>query len=145
MEWQLNALSNLGLLSRFVGMVTDSRSFMSYPRHEYFRRVLCNLIGRDVENGEIPDDDSLLGPMIHNICYANAQQYLQLPAKGSNRETRNRRLHVPAPGFIPRPAGKNEHPGRWFSPPNQRTALSRNCLGDIPVACLNATQKVLAL
>jgi len=76
MEWQLNALSNLGLLSRFVGMVTDSRSFMSYPRHEYFRRVLCNLLGRDVENGEIPDDDTLLGPMISNICYANAANYL---------------------------------------------------------------------
>jgi glucuronate isomerase len=89
-EWQLNALSNLGLLSRFVGMVTDSRSFMSYPRHEYFRRVLCNLVGRDVENGEIPDDDSLLGPMIQNICYANAQQYLQLPMEESNRENRSR-------------------------------------------------------
>ena len=80
MEWQLNALSNLGLLSRFVGMVTDSRSFMSYPRHEYFRRVLCNLIGRDVENGEIPNDDTLVGPMIRNICHENARQYLQLPA-----------------------------------------------------------------
>ena len=79
MEWQLNALSNLGLLSRFVGMITDSRSFMSYPRHEYFRRVLCNLIGRDVENGEIPDDDSLIGPMIRNICYTNAERYLNLP------------------------------------------------------------------
>jgi glucuronate isomerase len=76
MEWQMNALSNLGLLSRFVGMVTDSRSFMSYPRHEYFRRTLCNLIGRDVENGEIPKDESLLGPMIRNICYGNARQYL---------------------------------------------------------------------
>lgn len=75
MEWQLNALSNLGLLSRFVGMITDSRSFMSYPRHEYFRRTLCNLIGRDVENGEIPDDDSLVGPMIRNICYTNAERY----------------------------------------------------------------------
>ena len=79
MEWQMNALSNHGLLSRFVGMVTDSRSFMSYPRHEYFRRVLCNLIGRDVENGEIPDDDSLVGPMIRNICYTNAERYLNLP------------------------------------------------------------------
>jgi glucuronate isomerase len=79
MEWQLNSLSNLGLLSRFVGMVTDSRSFMSYPRHEYFRRVLCNLIGRDVENGEIPNDHKLLGPMIRNICYNNARQYLALP------------------------------------------------------------------
>jgi len=79
MEWQLNALSNLGLLSRFVGMVTDSRSFMSYPRHEYFRRVLCNLLGRDLENGEIPDDDSLIGPMIRNICYTNAERYVNLP------------------------------------------------------------------
>ncbi len=78
-EWQLNALSNLGLLARFVGMITDSRSFMSYPRHEYFRRVLCNLIGRDVENGEVPNDDSLLGPMIRNICYHNAQQYFAFP------------------------------------------------------------------
>jgi glucuronate isomerase len=78
-EWQLNALSNLGLLSRFVGMVTDSRSFMSYPRHEYFRRVLCNLIGRDVENGELPRDDALLGPLIRNVCYANAHEYLALP------------------------------------------------------------------
>jgi glucuronate isomerase len=81
MEWQLNALSNQGLLSRFVGMVTDSRSFMSYPRHEYFRRVLCNLIGRDVESGELPDDDSLLGPLIQSICYRNAEQYLDLGKK----------------------------------------------------------------
>jgi len=78
-ERQLNALSNLGLLSRFVGMVTDSRSFMSYPRHEYFRRVLCNLIGRDMENGEIPDDESFLGPMIRDICHENARGYLALP------------------------------------------------------------------
>ncbi len=78
MEWQLNSLSNLGLLSRFVGMVTDSRSFMSYPRHEYFRRVLCNLIGRDIEAGEIPADDGLVGPMIRNICHANARNYLRL-------------------------------------------------------------------
>ena len=56
MEWQINALSNCGLLSRFVGMLTDSRSFMSYPRHEYFRRVLCNLLGRDMESGELPGD-----------------------------------------------------------------------------------------
>lgn len=75
MEWQLNALSNLGLLSRFVGMVTDSRSFMSYPRHEYFRRTLCNLIGRDVENGEVPDDRKLLGDLIGNICFGNASRY----------------------------------------------------------------------
>jgi glucuronate isomerase len=80
MEWQMNALSNIGLLSRFVGMVTDSRSFMSYPRHEYFRRVLCNLVGRDIENGELPNDLSLVGPMIRNICYANARDYLAFPA-----------------------------------------------------------------
>ena len=78
-EWQLNALSNLGLLSRFVGMVTDSRSFMSYPRHEYFRRVLCNLIGAEMEKGELPADEKLLGGMIRKICYANARDYLALP------------------------------------------------------------------
>ena len=81
MEWQINAISNLGLLSRFVGMVTDSRSFMSYPRHEYFRRVLCNLIGRDIENGELPDDDELIGPMIRNICHNNARDYMAFPLK----------------------------------------------------------------
>jgi glucuronate isomerase len=78
-QWQLNALSNAGLLSRFVGMVTDSRSFMSFPRHEYFRRVLCNLIGEEVERGELPNDENLLGTMIRNICYNNARQYLALP------------------------------------------------------------------
>ena len=77
-EWQLNTLSNVGLLSRFIGMLTDSRSFMSYPRHEYFRRILCNLLGRDVENGEIPDRDELLGPLVQNISYLNAKQYLGL-------------------------------------------------------------------
>ncbi|MEI6075767.1 MAG: glucuronate isomerase [Verrucomicrobiota bacterium] len=79
MEWQINALSNLGLLSRFIGMITDSRSFMSYPRHEYFRRTLCNLIGRDVAKGLVPDDEQLLGPLIQNICYANAKNYLAFP------------------------------------------------------------------
>ncbi len=78
---QLDALSNVGLLSRFIGMVTDSRSFMSYPRHEYFRRVLCDLIGRDVARGELPNDDALLGRLIKDICYRNARQYLQLPAR----------------------------------------------------------------
>ncbi len=78
-EWQINTLSNVGLLSRFVGMLTDSRSFMSYPRHEYFRRVLCNMIGKDIENGEIPDSDDLVGPMIRNICYKNVKEYLNLP------------------------------------------------------------------
>ncbi|MFT5123848.1 MAG: glucuronate isomerase [Kiritimatiellia bacterium] len=78
MEMQLNALSNTGLLARFVGMLTDSRSFMSFPRHEYFRRTLCNLIGRDIANGELPDDYELVGNMVRNICYANARDYLQL-------------------------------------------------------------------
>ncbi len=78
MEWQLNALSNLGLLSRFVGMITDSRSFLSYPRHEYFRRVLCNLLGGDIARGEIPDDRELVGGMIRNICFGNARDYFGL-------------------------------------------------------------------
>ncbi|MET4076222.1 glucuronate isomerase [Hymenobacter sp. UYCo722] len=75
MEKQLNTLSNMGLLARFVGMLTDSRSFLSYPRHEYFRRVLCNLLGTDVENGELPADMGLLGGMVQNICYGNAKAY----------------------------------------------------------------------
>jgi glucuronate isomerase len=74
-EKQLNALSNMGLLSRFVGMLTDSRSFLSYPRHEYFRRILCNLIGKDVENGELPNEPENLGKMVENICYYNAREY----------------------------------------------------------------------
>lgn len=78
MEWQMNALSNLGLLSRFIGMLTDSRSFMSFPRHEYFRRTLCNLLGKDVEAGEIPADYDMVGGMVRNICYANAKAYLGL-------------------------------------------------------------------
>jgi glucuronate isomerase len=90
-EWQLNALSNNGLLSRFVGMVTDSRSFMSYPRHEYFRRVLCNLIGREVEGGELPNDEALLGTMIRNICHSNARQYLALPEKRESAPARSPR------------------------------------------------------
>lgn len=79
MEWQLNALSNLGLLSRFVGMLTDSRSFLSYPRHEYFRRILCNLLGRDIENGELPRDMPAIGQMVRNICYGNAKAYFAFP------------------------------------------------------------------
>ena len=75
MEKQLNSLSNMGLLPRFVGMLTDSRSFLSYPRHEYFRRVLCNLLGNDVENGELPADMELLGRTVQNICYGNAKEY----------------------------------------------------------------------
>ena len=78
MQRQMNALSNCGLISRFVGMLTDSRSFMSYPRHEYFRRVLCDLFGRDMESGEIPDDDDLVGPVVRDICYGNAHRFLGL-------------------------------------------------------------------
>jgi glucuronate isomerase len=77
-RWQLNALSSVGLLSRFIGMVTDSRSFMSFPRHEYFRRVLCNLLGGEIERGELPNDEKLIGSMIQNICFHNARNYLQL-------------------------------------------------------------------
>ena len=75
MERQINALSNMGLLSCFVGMLTDSRSFLSYPRHEYFRRVLCNLLGTDVENGEMPGDMELIGDMVKDICFRNAVHY----------------------------------------------------------------------
>jgi glucuronate isomerase len=76
MEAQMNSLSNLGLLSRFVGMLTDSRSFLSYPRHEYFRRILCNLVGNDVEQGLLPSSEMpFLGEMIENISYRNAKQY----------------------------------------------------------------------
>jgi glucuronate isomerase len=75
MEEQINNLSNMGLLSRFVGMLTDSRSFMSFPRHEYFRRILCNMIGNDIENGELPDDINWLGGIVSNICYGNAKEY----------------------------------------------------------------------
>ena len=78
MEWQMNALSNTGLLSRFIGMLTDSRSFLSFPRHEYFRRTLCNVLGNDLEAGLLPDREDWLGPMIRNICYGNAARYLGL-------------------------------------------------------------------
>ncbi len=74
---QMNALSSLGLLSRFVGMLTDSRSFLSYSRHEYFRRILCNLIGNDVENGELPADIEFLGQMVEDISYNNAERYFR--------------------------------------------------------------------
>jgi glucuronate isomerase len=77
-ELQLNALSNAGLLARFVGMVADSRSFMSFPRHEYFRRVLCNLLGNDMEKGELPNDEALVGDMVRRICFQNARDYLGL-------------------------------------------------------------------
>jgi len=75
MEWQMNALSNLGLISRFVGMITDSRSFLSYPRHDYFRRILCNLIGNDINNGLLPNDFEWLGQLVENISYYNAKNF----------------------------------------------------------------------
>lgn len=77
MEKQINALSNMGLLSCFIGMLTDSRSFMSYPRHEYFRRILCNIIGNDVKNGELPADEKWLGKIVSDICYHNAHAYFK--------------------------------------------------------------------
>jgi len=75
---QLDALSNMGLLSRFVGMLTDSRSFLSYTRHDYFRRILCNLVGQDVVNGELPGDIPFLGKTIQDICYNNAVNYFNI-------------------------------------------------------------------
>jgi glucuronate isomerase len=77
MEKQINALSNMGLLSCFIGMLTDSRSFLSFPRHEYFRRLLCNMIGKDVHNGELPYDEEWLGGIVRDICYNNARDYFQ--------------------------------------------------------------------
>jgi glucuronate isomerase len=89
MTAQMDALSNMGLLSRFVGMVTDSRSFLSYSRHEYFRRLLCNLIGEDVRRGRLPDDRELLGRMVRNVCFFNARDYFGFPlgraAEGAGR------------------------------------------------------------
>ena len=72
---QINALSNMGLLSKFVGMLTDSRSFLSYPRHEYFRRLLCNIFGEEIENGELPDNIEWTGKVIQDICFNNAKKY----------------------------------------------------------------------
>ncbi|HEY0245631.1 MAG TPA: glucuronate isomerase [Mucilaginibacter sp.] len=78
MTQQLNTLSNIGLVSRMVGMLTDSRSFLSYPRHEYFRRILCNLFATDIENGELPNDIDWIGKIIKDICYFNAKEYFNL-------------------------------------------------------------------
>jgi len=78
MEEQMRVLSNMGLLSRFVGMLTDSRSYLSYPRHEYFRRILCNMLGGDVEAGLLPNDITLLGKMVEDICFNNAKDYFPM-------------------------------------------------------------------
>ncbi len=87
---QLNTLSNMGLLSRFVGMLTDSRSFLSFPRHEYFRRILCNLLGQEIEQGELPNDIAWIGKVVQDICFHNAKnyfnwQYLEQPGKASQK------------------------------------------------------------
>lgn len=76
-ESQINSLSNLGLLSRFVGMLTDSRSFLSYPRHEYFRRILCEMLGRDVDRGEVPNDWKMLANLVEGVCHRNAQEFFR--------------------------------------------------------------------
>jgi glucuronate isomerase len=78
MEEQMRILANMGLLSRFVGMLTDSRSFLSFPRHEYFRRILCNMLGSDIENGLLPSDIPLLGKMVEDICFNNAKNYFPM-------------------------------------------------------------------
>jgi glucuronate isomerase len=78
-ENQIAALSNTGLLSHFIGMVTDSRSFLSLPRHEYFRRILCNILGNDVKNNLLPNDPQLLGTMVQDICFNNARNYFTMP------------------------------------------------------------------
>jgi glucuronate isomerase len=77
---QLDALSAMGLLSQFIGMLTDSRSFLSYPRHEYFRRILCALLGDDMSRGLLPDDLHLVGTLVQDVSYNNVRRYLALPA-----------------------------------------------------------------
>ncbi|MFD2201066.1 glucuronate isomerase [Shivajiella indica] len=79
MEAQMNVLSNMGLISTFIGMLTDSRSFLSFPRHEYFRRILCNLFGKDMAKGELPQDEKWIGKIVQDICYHNARNYFQFP------------------------------------------------------------------
>ncbi len=79
MDNQLRALANTGLLSRFVGMLTDSRSFLSFPRHEYFRRILCARVGGWMDEGLVPGDYALVGGMVKNICFANARDFFRLP------------------------------------------------------------------
>src|SRR3984893_3553228 len=80
---QINALSNMGLLSRFVGMLTDSRSFLSYQRHEYFRRILCNLFAEEGENGELPNDIEWIGKVVKDICYNNAKEFFNFQPAAS--------------------------------------------------------------
>jgi glucuronate isomerase len=105
MQWQLNALSQLGLLSRFVGMLTDSRSFLSYVRHEYFRRLLCKLLGEDVEAGLIPADGAALGQMVENICYGNAAGFFGMET-GTFGAPAKKAKAVPAKKPVTKPIAK---------------------------------------
>jgi glucuronate isomerase len=89
MTRQMEALSNMGLLSQFIGMITDSRSFLSYPRHEYFRRLLCNILGGEMKRGLIPSDMNLVGGMVKDICYFNAKRYFDFPALSGKDGVRN--------------------------------------------------------
>ena len=91
MTRQMEALSNMGLLSQFVGMITDSRSFLSYPRHEYFRRLLCNILGGEMERGLIPDDEKLVGAMIRDICYSNSRRFFNFPEPGEQKTGSSRK------------------------------------------------------
>ena len=83
MTRQIEALSQLGVLARFVGMLTDSRSFLSYTRHEYFRRLLCNILGRDMQRGLVPDDIELVGALVADISYRNARDYFGFSARSN--------------------------------------------------------------
>ena len=83
-EKQVETLSNMGILSLFIGMTTDSRSFLSFPRHDYFRRIICNIIGRDIERGLMPDDIGLASEMIRNISYHNAKNYFRFEVEMAN-------------------------------------------------------------
>lgn len=88
MTRQINTLSNMGLISRFVGMLTDSRSFLSFPRHEYFRRILCDLFGSEIESGELPNDFEWIGKIIKDICYYNAKNYFSWKPSGETAGNR---------------------------------------------------------
>jgi glucuronate isomerase len=87
MTKQINTLSNMGLISRFIGMLTDSRSFLSFPRHEYFRRILCNLFGEEIENGELPNDIEWVGKLIQDICFNNAKNYFNWQGIGEKNKS----------------------------------------------------------
>ena len=100
MQKQIEALSNMGLLSQFIGMLTDSRSFLSYPRHEYFRRLLCNVLGSEIERGLIPHDMPLIGSMVQDICYRNAKRYFNFPIENSGQLAPGGQKKGPAEGAL---------------------------------------------